>query len=87
MINLVGTITNAIPGHQNVSEDMTDHSFKTLRSGDVPSDCEMKQIQNVAVHIYGKSPRAGRKLGHITAVGDNAQSLADRVFNGGSSAL
>jgi len=42
-----------------------------------------KHIQNVAVHIYGKSPRAGRKLGHITAVGDNAQSLADKVFNGG----
>jgi 5-(carboxyamino)imidazole ribonucleotide synthase len=42
-----------------------------------------KHIQNVSVHIYGKSPRAGRKLGHITAVGDNAQRLADRAFNGG----
>ena len=42
-----------------------------------------KHIQNVSVHIYGKSPRAGRKLGHITAVGDNAQRLADRSFNGG----
>ena len=83
MINLVGTITTAISSHKNIIEDVTDHPFKTFRSGDVPSDCEMKQIQNVSVHIYGKSPRAGRKLGHITAVGDNAQSLADKVFNGG----
>ncbi len=42
-----------------------------------------EHLENVAVHIYGKSPRVGRKLGHITAVGDNAQSLANRVFNGG----
>ena len=42
-----------------------------------------EHLENVAVHIYGKSPRVGRKLGHITAVGDNAQSLADRVFNSG----
>ena len=87
MINLVGTIATTISSHKNIIEDMTDHPFKTLRSGAVPSDCEMKQIQHVAVHIYGKSPRAGRKLGHITAVGDNAQSLADRVFNGGSLSL
>ena len=87
MINLVGTIATAISGHKNIVEDVTNHPFTTLRSGDVPSDCEMKQIQHVAVHIYGKSPRAGRKLGHITAVGDNAQSLADRVFNGGSLSL
>jgi len=83
MINLVGTIATAISGHKNIVEDVTDHPFKTLRSGDAPSDREMKQTQHVAVHIYGKSPRAGRKLGHITAVGDNAQSLADKVFNGG----
>ncbi len=39
-------------------------------------------IENVAVHVYGKSPRAGRKLGHITAVGENAQLLAERALNG-----
>ena len=87
MINLVGTIATAISGHKNVGEDLIDHPFTTLRRGAALSDCEIEQIQNVAVHIYGKSPRAGRKLGHITAVGDNAQSLADRVFNGGSSSL
>ena len=83
MINLVGTIATAILGHKNVDRDVADHSLTTLRSGAVPSDCTMKQIPNVTVHIYSKSPRAGRKLGHITAVGDNAQYLADRVFNGG----
>lgn len=33
-------------------------------------------VPGVAVHLYGKDPRPGRKLGHVTAVGDDA----DRVL-------
>jgi len=28
---------------------------------------------NVAIHVYGKTPRPGRKLGHVTAVADSPQ--------------
>lgn len=31
------------------------------------------------VHLYGKDVRPGRKVGHVTAVGDNRQSLMDRA--------
>jgi 5-(carboxyamino)imidazole ribonucleotide synthase len=29
-------------------------------------------IDGVAVHLYGKDPRPGRKLGHVTALADDA---------------
>lgn len=46
------------------------------------------EVDRVAVHLYGKSPRPGRKLGHVTAVGDDpdtvraaAHQAADRLTN------
>ncbi|MCE9619496.1 MAG: 5-(carboxyamino)imidazole ribonucleotide synthase [Planctomycetes bacterium] len=48
--------------------------------GAVPSPLE--RPANAHVHLYGKSPRAGRKLGHITAVGADAHRLVEFAFNG-----
>ncbi|MCL4448722.1 MAG: 5-(carboxyamino)imidazole ribonucleotide synthase [Actinobacteria bacterium] len=39
-------------------------------------------IENVAIHLYGKTPRKGRKLGHVTAVSNSpsdALELARRA--------
>lgn len=33
----------------------------------------------VAVHLYGKGHRPGRKLGHVTALGDDLDDAADRA--------
>jgi 5-(carboxyamino)imidazole ribonucleotide synthase len=36
----------------------------------------------VKVHLYGKQPRPGRKLGHVTALGDDlaaARAAANRA--------
>ena len=33
----------------------------------------------VKVHLYGKSVRAGRKLGHVTVIGDDAKDLLRRA--------
>jgi 5-(carboxyamino)imidazole ribonucleotide synthase len=33
----------------------------------------------VKVHLYGKAVRPGRKVGHVTAVGDDLESLRDRA--------
>ena len=33
----------------------------------------------VKVHMYGKQVRPGRKIGHVTAVGDDPEDLADRA--------
>jgi 5-(carboxyamino)imidazole ribonucleotide synthase len=32
------------------------------------------------VHLYGKAPRAGRKLGHVTVVGSDAEDVAARAW-------
>jgi len=33
----------------------------------------------VKVHMYGKQVRPGRKIGHVTAIGDDPEDLADRA--------
>jgi 5-(carboxyamino)imidazole ribonucleotide synthase len=38
--------------------------------------------QNIKLHLYGKSdPRPGRKMGHLTAVGDTAQLAREAVLH------
>jgi 5-(carboxyamino)imidazole ribonucleotide synthase len=32
------------------------------------------------IHFYGKQARPGRKIGHITAVGDSMDELHERVL-------
>jgi 5-(carboxyamino)imidazole ribonucleotide synthase len=42
----------------------------------------MKAFPGAKIHAYGKSPRIGRKLGHITVVGkslDSALATADQA--------
>ena len=36
-------------------------------------------VPQVGVHLYGKSPRPGRKLGHVTALGDDADEVRERA--------
>jgi 5-(carboxyamino)imidazole ribonucleotide synthase len=50
--------------------------------GDVPAP-GARLPDSVHLHLYGKSPRAGRKLGHLTAVAQresDAMSAADAAF-------
>jgi 5-(carboxyamino)imidazole ribonucleotide synthase len=47
--------------------------------GDVPPVSEVLAIPGAHLHLYGKSPRPGRKLGHVTVCADTApQALAGR---------
>ena len=34
---------------------------------------------DVKVHLYGKAVRPGRKIGHVTVLGDDAAGLRDRA--------
>ena len=38
----------------------------------------MARDPQIKVHLYGKQPRPGRKLGHVTVLGDNVTSLLER---------
>ena len=73
MINLVGEIPEALAARKSYSEHFIQN---------VPGDHARDEIDNVSVHIYGKSPRPGRKLGHITAIGQDAQQRAHLALTG-----
>jgi 5-(carboxyamino)imidazole ribonucleotide synthase len=47
--------------------------------GDLPDPAEVLAIQDAHLHLYGKSPRSGRKLGHVTLRASSAEQLAARV--------
>lgn len=47
--------------------------------GDLPDPAEVLAIQDAHLHLYGKSPRSGRKLGHVTLRASSAEQLATRV--------
>ena len=36
-------------------------------------------VPGVGIHLYGKEPRPGRKLGHVTALGDDAADVRERA--------
>jgi 5-(carboxyamino)imidazole ribonucleotide synthase len=37
-------------------------------------------MTGVSVHLYGKEPRSGRKLGHVTTIGPAVDKCADRAW-------
>jgi 5-(carboxyamino)imidazole ribonucleotide synthase len=47
--------------------------------GEVPDSAEILSVHDAHLHLYGKSPRAGRKLGHVTLRAASAEQLALRL--------
>jgi 5-(carboxyamino)imidazole ribonucleotide synthase len=47
--------------------------------GELPDPAEVLAIRDAHLHLYGKSPRAGRKLGHVTLRAASAEQLASRL--------
>ncbi len=47
--------------------------------GEIPEVARNLQIAGCWLHDYGKSPRKGRKLGHITVVADSARERDQRL--------
>ena len=43
--------------------------------GDLPDTAELLKIPGLHLHLYGKEPRPGRKLGHVTLRADDAAAL------------
>ena len=47
---------------------------------------EDREVDGASVHVYGKAPRAGRKMGHITAISNeslaDAREIASKVWKG-----
>jgi 5-(carboxyamino)imidazole ribonucleotide synthase len=47
--------------------------------GEIPESAEVLNVSNAHLHLYGKEPRAGRKLGHVTVRGDHFEKLQQRL--------
>ena len=47
--------------------------------GDLPDSPEVLAVSDAHLHLYGKSPRPGRKLGHVTLPAPSPQRLALRL--------
>ena len=46
--------------------------------GELPPTSQVLAVPGAHLHLYGKEPRPGRKLGHVTVRADDAHELADR---------
>ena len=47
--------------------------------GDLPDSAEVLAVRDAHLHLYGKSARAGRKLGHVTLRASSPEQLASRL--------
>jgi 5-(carboxyamino)imidazole ribonucleotide synthase len=47
--------------------------------GMLPDVRALLAIEGAHVHLYGKAPRAGRKLGHVTVWAESERVLGERV--------
>ena len=47
--------------------------------GDAPDALSIQGVPGAHLHLYGKTPRPGRKLGHVTVTAADASTLDARV--------
>lgn len=53
------------------------HSAMVNLIGRCPSAADLLAVPGARLHLYGKAPRDGRKLGHVTAVATDADEAID----------
>jgi 5-(carboxyamino)imidazole ribonucleotide synthase len=69
----------AICGYPLGSTAPIGHSAMLNLIGEVPEPAEILAIPDAHLHLYGKSPRPGRKLGHVTLHASSHKNLAERL--------
>jgi 5-(carboxyamino)imidazole ribonucleotide synthase len=47
--------------------------------GTIPDAASVLAIPGAHLHLYGKAPKPGRKVGHVTIVGPSAEAIAPQV--------
>lgn len=47
--------------------------------GETPDITDLLAVDGAHIHVYGKTPRAGRKLGHITVTADSHEHASERL--------
>ncbi len=47
--------------------------------GTPPDPAAVLRVPSAHLHVYGKAPRPGRKVGHVTVTADTAAARDDRL--------
>jgi 5-(carboxyamino)imidazole ribonucleotide synthase len=55
------------------------HSAMLNLIGSLPDPAQVLRTEGAHLHLYGKEPRSGRKLGHIALRADDPATLAERL--------
>ncbi len=55
------------------------HSAMINLIGEIPEEAGVLAVPNTHLHLYGKAPRPGRKLGHVTVRADRMEKLQERI--------
>ena len=61
------------------STEVRGHAGMLNILGTVPATPEVLAVPGAHLHLYGKTPRAGRKLGHITVLDEERARLNERL--------
>ncbi len=81
-----GAVTSQFENHLRAvlgmplgSTGLTGHSAMLNLIGELPESAEVLAVPDAHLHLYGKSPRPGRKLGHVTLRAASPERLALRL--------
>ena len=81
-----GAVTSQFENHLRAVTGLPLGSTKAIGScatlnliGEVPDSSEVLAICDAHLHLYGKTPRPGRKLGHLTLRAGSCEQLASRL--------
>jgi 5-(carboxyamino)imidazole ribonucleotide synthase len=84
--SIEGAVTSQFENHLRAVTGMPLGSTSPIGScamlnliGEVPDSSEVLAIRDAHLHLYGKVPRAGRKLGHVTLRAGSPEQLASRL--------
>ncbi len=71
----------AIAGLPLGDASMSEHAAMVNLVGGLPETREILGIEGAFAHLYGKAPRAGRKVGHINLVASSREQLLLRLHD------
>lgn len=78
----VSQFENHLRAIANLPLGATEPKLKTLMLnliGALPDESEILKLANAKLHLYGKSPRKGRKIGHINLTGLDYKKLIEEA--------
>ncbi len=69
----------AVCGFPLGSTATTGHSAMINLIGELPDPAEILAVPDAHLHLYGKTSRPGRKLGHVTVQANSQKSIAEKL--------